>query len=537
MIYIDPPYNTGNDSFIYPDKFSESKADYEKRVGDKDEEGYMTKDGMFKKNSKENGQYHSNWLNMMMPRLYLAKNLLRQDGAIFLSIDDNEVHNLRLLMDEIFGEENFIASIIWEKKFSPQNDAKWFSDNHDYILCYGKNKENWFPNLLERTEAILKRYKNLDNDERGVWTSGDLLRKDVQKAGLYTITSPKGNKFNPPSGRSWRFSKDKYEELLKDDRIWFGIDGNNVPRLKRFLKDVQDGIKPMTIWKHQEAGHNQEASQELRKLFDGESYFETPKPIKLLKKILKVATKQDDVVLDFFAGSGSIAHAVMDLNKEDMNNRKFICVQLPEKINEKNKAHEAGYSNIANISLERIRRASKIISKELNESKNTLESKITKLQEEIPTDETISEIANLKTKINQLNNQDLGFKVLKLNESNFKQWQQIGGKDAKALAEQMKMFVDPVSKSATIENMVHELLLKSGKDLNSRIDKINDIYKINGDELVFILEKATQEIIDSVISEKPMKVIALDKLFKGNDQLKTNAVLQMKDAGVEFKTI
>lgn len=502
MIYIDPPYNTGNDSFIYPDKFSETKEEYEKRVGDKDEDGYMTKDGMFKKNSKENGQYHSNWLNMMMPRLYLAKNLLKKDGVIFVSIDDNEVHNLRLLMNEVFGEDNFVASIIWEKKFSPQNDAKWFSDNHDYIICYAKNRDLWFPHLLERTEKMLNRYKNLDNDKRGNWTSGDLLRKDVQKSGLYTITTPNGNKHNPPTGRSWRFSEKKYQELVKDNRIWFGKDGGNVPRLKRFLSDVQKGIKPMTIWKFKEVGHNQEASQELRKLFEGESYFDTPKPVKLIEHITKLSTNKDDLILDFFSGSATTHHAIINLNSKDGGKRKSINIQLAEKCNEDSDAYKAGFLTIADIAKERLKKVAEKIKEENPEFKG-----------------------------------DLGFKVLKLSDSNFKQWQQIKGKDKKALEEQMKLFVDPVEDNATSENMLYELILKSGKDLNSKIEKKDGFHAIDDTELVLVLEKVNQEIIDTIISNKPEKVIVLDKLFKGNDQLKTNASLQLKDAGIEFKTI
>jgi len=537
MIYIDPPYNTGNDSFIYPDKFSESKADYEKRVGDKDEEGYMTKDGMFKKNSKENGQYHSNWLNMMMPRLYLAKNLLRQDGVIFVSIDDNEVHNLRLLMNEIFGEENFVASVIWEKKFAPSNDSKWLSDNHDYLLVFAKSKEIWRPNLLERNEKAANRYKNPDNDERGVWVSGDMSVKTYNATYDFEITTPSGRKVSPPDGICWRFSKERVEELIKQNRIWFGVDGNNVPRLKRFLTDVKDGVTPMTIWKHKDVGHNQEAFQEVRKLFEGQQFFSTPKPNRLIKQIISIGSTKEDIILDFFLGSGTTAHSVIDLNKEDCGNRKYICVQLPELCEEKSEAYKAGYKTIAEISKERIRRAAKKIQEEITSEIKKIEAEIKKLQGELPTDENKAEIENLQTKIEQLKNQDLGFKVLKLDDSNFKQWQQIEGKDARALAEQMKLFVDPVSETATIENMVYELLLKSGKDLNSSIENKSSFYKINGTELILLLEKATQEIIDAVIAEKPVKVIALDKLFKGNDQLKTNTVLQMKDAGVEFKTI
>ncbi len=537
MIYIDPPYNTGNDSFIYPDRFSETLKQYQERVGDKDEEGYMTKDGMFKRNSKENGQYHSNWLNMMMPRLYLVKNLLRQDGVIFVSIDDNEVHNLRLLMNEIFGEENFVASVIWEKKFAPSNDAKWFSDNHDYVLIFSKNKDLWRPNLLERNEEAINRYKNPDNDERGVWVSGDMTVKTYNANYDFEITTPSGRKVKPPEGICWRFSKEKVEELIGENRIWFGTDGSNVPRLKRFLSDVKEGITPMTIWKHKDVGHNQEAFQEVRKLFEGQQFFSTPKPNRLLKQIVSIGSNSNDIILDFFAGSGTTAQAVMELNKEDSGNRKYICVQLPELTDEKSEAYKAGYKTIADICKERIRRASNKIQEEINQEITKLELRITKLQGELPTDETKTEIENLKSKINNPKSQDLGFKVLKLEDSNFKQWQQIEGKDAKALAEQMKLFVDPVSETATIENMVYELLLKSGKDLNSKIENNDGYFLVNGNELALILEKVSQEIITEVMSKHPKKVIALDKLFKDNDQLKTNTVLQMRDAGIEFKTI
>lgn len=519
MIYIDPPYNTGNDSFIYPDKFSETKDEYQKRVGDKDEEGYMTKDGMFKKNSKENGQYHSNWMNMMYPRLFLAKNLLKQDGVIFISIDDNEVHNLRLLMNEIFGEENFIANVIWEKKFAPSNDAKWLSDNHDHILIYSKNKMEWRPNLLERDEKSLSRYKNPDNDKRGNWVSGDMTVKTYSEAYDYEITTPSGRKVSPPEGICWRFSKDKFNELKKDNRIWFGEEGSNVPRLKRFLSEVKDGITPMTIWKHKDVGHNQEAFQEVRKLFDGKQYFSTPKPLRLINQTVKIGSGDDDIILDFFSGSGTLGQSILELNKADNLKRKYICVQLPELCDEKSDAYKDGYITIADIAKERIRRASKKIAEEIEAGKEKKKSQLD--FEENKEEKQI----------------DLGFKVLKLSESNFKQWQQIQGKDAKALEEQMKLFVDPVSENATIENMVYELLLKSGKDLNSNIETKSGYFCINTNEMILMLEKATQEIVTAVLHEKPQKVIALDRLFKGNDQLKTNTALQMKDAGIEFKTI
>lgn len=553
MIYIDPPYNTGNDSFIYPDKFSESKADYEKRVGDKDEEGYMTKDGMFKKNSKENGQYHSNWLNMMMPRLFLAKNLLRQDGVIFVSIDDNEVHNLRLLMNEIFGEENFVAEMIWQKGAGTQNDNKFIAINHEYILCFTKQKESINFYNLPPSEEMLKNYNLSDEfvNERGKHTLRNLNDFSIgDRPGLhYDIECPDGTILKGIEHR-WRCDVHRFNWRVENKRIVFdkNKEGNWQVFYKQYLFEKKEEVikdKNGNLLSYGRIPNSLLANivftgdgkKEINELFEDEKPFDYPKPTKLINHLITISTKNDDIILDFFAGSGSTAHAVMDLNKEDGGNRKYICVQLPELCDEKSEAYKAGYKTIADISKERIRRAGKKIGEEIKLEIKKLETQIKKLQGELPTDDTKTEIENLKSKIEQLKNQDLGFKVLKLEDSNFKQWQQIEGKDAKALAEQMKLFVDPVSESATIENMVYELLLKSGKDLNSRIEKKDSFYKINDNELILLLEKATQEIIDAVIAEKPIKVIALDKLFKGNDQLKTNTVLQMRDAGIEFKTI
>jgi len=539
MIYIDPPYNTGNDSFIYPDKFSESKADYERRVGDKDEEGYMTKDGLFKKNSKENGQYHSNWLNMMMPRLYLAKNLLRQDGVIFVSIDDNEVHNLRLLMNEVFGEENFIANLIWEKRYGRSNDAKLMSTVTEHLLLFRKN-ENLNVLREPRSEKTNEDYSNPDNDPRGKWTSVSFVsqRTRDERPNLgYSITNPHtGKSFSHPTN-SWKYNEEKFLNMLADNRFYWGKNNDqDFPRIKRFLSELPEGMVPVNLWKHSETGTTDEGTKEVLELI-GKNIFTFPKPTRLIQRMVQMTTSEGDIILDFFAGSGSTAHAIFGLNKKDISNRKFICVQLPELCEEKGEAFKAGYKTIADVSKARILNASAKIKGEIKVEIKKLEAQIKKLQGELPTDENKTEIENLKTKIQQLKTQDLGFKVLKLEDSNFKQWQQIEGKDAKALAEQMKLFIDPVSESATIENMVYELLLKSGKDLNSRIEKKDSFYLINHNQLVLLLEKATQEIIDLVIAEKPIKVVALDKLFKGNDQLKTNTVLQMRDAGIEFKTI
>lgn len=692
MIYIDPPYNTSNDSFIYPDKFSESKADYEKRVGDKDEEGYMTKDGMFKKNSKENGQYHSNWLNMMMPRLYLAKNLLRQDGVIFVSIDDNEVHNLRLSMNEIFGEENFVADIVWEKRYTRSNDAKMMASLIDHNLFFRKSDDLNF--LREpRTDKANSIYTNPDNDPKGPWTSVSYVSqrtKEQRKNLSYSVTHPFDRRIIEHPSNAWKFSKEQYKKHSSEDKLYWGkFGGQTYPRLKKYIFEVENkGMVPVNLWNYKETGTVDDGTKEVDSLI-GKDIFDYPKPTSLVKRIMRMfAINENDIILDFFTGSGTTAHAVMDLNKEDGGNRKYVCVQLPELCEEKSEAYKAGYSTIADISKERIRRAGNKIQEEIMaEIKNT-ETEIKKREGELPTDDTKTEIENLKTKIENLKSQDLGFKVLKLDNSNFKQWQQIEGKDAKALEELIKLFIDPVSASATTENMVYELLLKSGRDLNSKIEqkfpsrggvvedrggklpsprpagrnaknyfelpfnpklkerakelrqagnlsevlfwnqvkkkqfkgfdfdrqkivgnyivdfyctncnvvieidgsshddkleydaerdaflenlgltvihipvvdvmkKINAVmemlnnhpalsgippeegnyYTINEDELVLLLEKATQGIIDVVIASKPIKVIALDKLFKGNDQLKTNTVLQMKDAGIEFKTI
>ncbi|ODS88041.1 MAG: hypothetical protein ABS44_09625 [Chryseobacterium sp. SCN 40-13] len=547
MIYIDPPYNTGNDSFIYPDKFSESKADYEKRVGDKDEEGYMTKDGMFKKNSKENGQYHSNWLNMMMPRLYLAKNLLRQDGAIFVSIDDNEVHNLRLLMNEIFGEENFVGLFPWKKRTAKSDVPFGISQDYEWILSYTKG--NYGAGI-----DIERKYYQTEDFPKDRWRLSDITtqRSEEERPNCaFEMINPKtGKKYPHNPKRVWGVSKDTFQSYYNKGKIVFPDDYDflniSIPAYRVFESEdkakalkkfgSENAKKAVSTFLPKEVGMSEDGNKEIVDLF-GQKLFSFPKPTSLIKHFLKTNTEDDFVVLDFFAGSGTTAHAVMDLNKKDGGNRRYICIQLPELSDEKSEANKAGYNTIADISKERIRRAGKKIGEEIQAEIKKIEAEITKLQGELPTDENKTEIQNLQSKICSLQSQDLGFKVLKLEDSNFKQWQQIAGKDTKALAEQMKLFVDPVSESAAIENMVYELLLKSGKNLNSSIEKKDSYFKINSNELVLLLEKATQQIIDAVVTEKPIKVIALDKLFKGNDQLKTNTVLQMKDAGVEFKTI
>lgn len=518
MIYADPPYNTGNDSFIYPDKFSETKAEYEKRVGDKDAEGYMTKDGMYKKNSKENGQYHSNWLNMMMPRLYLAKNLLSEDGVIFITIDDNEVHNLRLLMNEIFGEENFAACIMWNSTKSVTNTAL-VSVSHNYNLVYFKSLDYFTTHRSEfRLPEDGSGFENPDNDPRGAWKADPFQVGGWRPNQQYEIVNPKtGEKYKPNKGASWKNDFDKFQELLNDNRIVFGATGEAGPQRKRFLSEALERGKVTKTW-WDEVGTTTNGTQTLKKIFP-EAGFTNPKPVDLIQKMIQLGDfRKDGIILDFFAGSGTTAHAVMEQNKLDGGKRKFLCVQLSEPTDSDSEANKAGFLTIADIAKERIRRAA-------NQISDKLTSKSKSNANEIAFDSNNKPLP------------DLGFKVFKLAESNFKQWQQIEGKDTQALVEQMKLFVDPLEEFATNDNISYELLLKSGKDLNSNIVLKDEVYYVNGNDLVLILKSATQEILNTVIESAPLKVIALDNLFKGNDQLKTNAVLQMKEAGIEFKTI
>ncbi len=534
MIYIDPPYNTGNDSFIYSDKFSETKAEYEKRIGDKDEKGYLTKDGFFRKNSKENGQYHSNWLNMMYPRLFLAKNLLKQDGVIFISIDDNEVHNLRLLMNEVFGEENFEGHIHWRRRHNQPNDkTKMIGLVAEHIICYAKSSVD-LKILGVGKLPVTGKFSNPDNDPKGDWASKPWKVGSDQSGSEYTIITPTGISFT----EEWMGEKNTYKKLLIDNRIIFTKNEDGLPRKKYYkFEREEEGQSATNWWTHEIFGHNQEGNDELTSIFNGKkNIFSNPKPARLIKALCQIAkVESKDIVLDYFAGSGSLGDCMFKYFEE--LNGKFILIQLPELTDKKSEAHKAGYKTIADIAKERIRRAGKKIQKEINNKIKSKRKDIKALESQLDIDGKEEKIKNLKNEIKKLKKQDLGFKVLKLQKSNFKQWQQIQDNDALRLEKQMELFVDPISENATIENMVYELLLKSGKDLNSKLEHKENYYCVNGNELILMLKKASQEIVDAVIKEKPQKVVALDRLFKGNDQLKTNTSLQMKDAEIEFKTI
>ncbi|GED45856.1 hypothetical protein HME01_17080 [Vreelandella aquamarina] len=498
MIYIDPPYNTGNDSFVYPDDYSETLDDYQKRTGEKNEAGFLNKQSLWKKNSKESGQYHSAWLSMMYPRLYLARNLLREDGVIFISIDDHEAANLKLLCDEVFGEENFIAEIVWQRAFSPKNDAKYLSDSNDYVLLYAKSKRFFNVGRLERTEAANERYKNLDNDPRGVWISDNLTVKTYSEKYNYPITTPSGRVVEPADGRCWSTSKERMQELIEDNRIWFGANGDNVPRLKRFLTDVQQGMVATTLWLHDEVGHNQEGRQELKELFDDKGYFDGPKPVRLLKRILKVgAVIDNNIVLDFFSGSGSTAHALMELNAEDGGNRQSISVQLPEKLEENSEAYKAGYRTIADITRARI------------------EKVIAKLKAEHPE----------KT-------EGLACAHFTLAPSNFKVWNSELN-DPGAIRQQLDALQNTEKHADEQTAMLTELLLKNGlgalgvhavskpRTLACGVT-VHRVLREDDRYLWLCFEPYVDALRDEIVSASPAQVIMLNSCFvgtQGDEQL------------------
>ena len=511
MIYIDPPYNTGSDSFIYPDKFSESREEYARRVGDTDDAGYLKRDGVFqgawRKNGKDSGHYHSNWLSMMLPRLHLAKTLLREDGVIFISIDDNEQAQLKLLCDEVFGEENFVADIIWNSTKSVTNTAL-ISVSHTHTLVYFKEMDYYIKNRQKfRLPDDGDGFENPDNDPRGAWKADPFQVGGWRPNQQYPITNPNtGVVYLPNTGCSWKNDFDKFQELLKNNRIVFGRNGDSAPQRKRFIWEAQErGKVAKTLWDEVETTTN--GTQLLKKIFGGNSLFDNPKPIGFLRKVLTLGSDKDDLILDFFSGSGTTAHAVMQLNAEDGGSRRFICVQLPEETDEKSEARKAGFNTIAEIAKERIRRAGRQISDGLQDG---------------------SEI-------------DTGFKVFKLAESGFKQWRQPGQADTEALQRELSLNIDSVLSETSSENLLYELMLRMGLKLTCKASFSDDVYFVEDEDTgglyAFLLERVNQDLIDAVLAKHPTKVAALDRLFDGDDALKSNTVLQMKDAGVMFECV
>jgi len=432
MIYIDPPYNTGND-FVYPDNFADPLDTYLQLTGQKDSAG-----NLLTSNPEPGGRYHSTWLSMMYPRLFLARQLLREDGVIFVSIDDHEVHNLRLLMNEIFGEENFVASIVWQKKYAASSDDQGIASMHDYILVYSRS-DDYERGLLPRTDTQLSRYTNLDNDPRGDWASDNYLSnksKEQRPTLYYPVKHPRtGKEVWPPEHAVWRYSKSKHAQMEAENRLYWGPKQSyERPRLKRFVSELKSGIVPSTWWPHTEAGHNDEAKKHLAELMGNPSTFSTPKPVRLIKRLLQIGTSEyDDIVLDFFAGSCATTQAVLELNREDGGNRRFIMVQLPEPTG------NPQFPTIAEIGKERIRRVIARMNKR-REGQLALDKP-----------------------------EDLGFKVFKLAPSNYKQWD--GAQpDAAAYARQAELFADPLAEGWQPENLLYEVALKEGYGLNIQVE-------------------------------------------------------------------
>ena len=484
MIYIDPPYNTGND-FVYEDDFAQSSEEYLANSGQFDEQGNR----MFT-NAESNGRFHTDWLNMIYPRLKVARDLLTDDGVIFISIDDNEVENLRKVCDEVFGEQNFIATLIWERAFAPKNDAKFISSSHDYIVMCAKRIENFKIGRLERTQEANARYSNPDNDPRGVWTSGDMLVKTYNKSCDYPITTPSGKIVNPVPGRCWRFSEESFLEKVKDNRIWFGPEGNGVPRVKRFLSELKfEGMAPTSILFHKEVGHSQEGSKEVTALFGDKGVFDGPKPVRLLQRLLTLANLDDNsIILDFFSGSASTAHAVMKMNAEKQKHCPFIMVQLPEHISEKKK--EQGYETVCEIGKERIRRAGK------------------KIKEESP-----------------LTTQDLdtGFRVLKLDSTNM---QDIYYSPKDISQADLFSQVDNVKPDRTGEDLLFQVMLELGATLDSKIETTTvagkTIYNVAEGYLVACFDPdVTDDVVKAIAQMQPAYAVLRDTSMK-DDSTTTN---------------
>ena len=462
MIYIDPPYNTGND-FVYEDDFAESASEYLANSGQFDEQG-----NRLVTNTESNGRFHTDWLNMIYPRLKVARDLLTEDGVIFISIDDNEVENLRKVCDEIFGESNFIATLVWERAYSPKNDAKYISNSHDYVLMYAKSAANFVIGRLERTAEANARYSNPDNDPRGVWKPSDMSVKTYNAECDYSITTPSGRVVESPAGRCWRLSRNAFRERLQDNRIWFGSDGNSVPCIKRFITELKhDGMAPTSILFYKDVGHSQEGDQEVVSLFGDKGVFDGPKPVRLLERLITLANlKEDSIVLDFFSGSATTAHAVMKKNAEKAKHSRFIMVQLPEEVSDKKK--DQGYKNICEIGKERIRRAG------------------AKIKADSP----------LTTQ-----HLDTGFRVFKLDSSNMKDVF-YSPKETSQL--ELFTLVDNVKDDRTSEDLLFQVMLELSATLDSKIEES----VVDGKTIYNVAEGYLVACFDQEVSDDVVKAIA-----------------------------
>ena len=483
MIYIDPPYNTGND-FVYEDDFAQSTEEYLDNSGQFDDDG-----NRLVKNFDSNGRFHTDWLNMIYPRLRLAKDFLSDDGVIFVSIDDNENENLKKCCDEVFGSQNFIAQLVWERAYAPKNDARFISNSHDYVLMYAKNLTDFVIGRLPRTDAANARYQNPDNDPRGVWKPSDLSVKTYNAACDYPITTPSGRVIEPPAGRCWSLSKNAFLERLRDNRIYFGTDGNSVPCMKRFLAELKyDGMAPTSIMFYKDVGHSQEGAKEVTKLLDA-GVFDGPKPVRLLTRLLTLANlKENSIVLDYFSGASSTAHGVMQMNVDKGSNIKYIMVQLPEVCEEKGTAYKSGYKNICEIGKERIRRAAKKIAEENPEAKF-----------------------------------DGGFRVLKCDTSNMKNVYYNPAEYEPSLFTNLE---DNIKEDRTSEDLLFQVMLDLGVLLSSKIQETTiagkKVFNVEDNYLIACFDdNVTEEVITEIAKQKPYYFVMRDSSM-ANDSVATN---------------
>lgn len=476
MIYIDPPYNTGND-FVYHDDFAMSADEYTEASGAVDELG-----NKYIKNMDSNGRFHSDWCSMMYSRLMVARTLLTEDGVIFISIDDNEVENLRKICDEVFGEGNFIAQLVWERAYSPKNDAKFVSNSHDYVLMVAKNSDEFVIGRLDRTEEANARYSNPDNDPRGIWKPSDMSVKTYNAECDYSITTPSGRVVEPPAGRCWRLSKKAFFERLQDNRIWFGSDGNSVPSIKRFLTELKhEGMAPTSILFYKEVGHSQEGAKEVVALFGDKGVFDGPKPVRLIERLITLANlKEASIVLDFFSGSATTAHALMQVNAKKNKSCKYILVQLPELVSETKK--DLGYKNICEIGEERIRRAGK------------------KIKEESPL--TTADL-------------DTGFRVFRLDEGNY---EDVKRSPKEFKQDQLDLFLNNIKTDRNDLDLLFGCMLDWGVQLSlpmtQEVVDGKTIYTVNdGDLVACFAENVSEDVVKAMADKMPLRVIFRDSCF------------------------
>jgi adenine-specific DNA-methyltransferase len=503
LIYIDPPYNTGSDSFIYPDRFQESREDYLKRLNDLDDDGTLMREGFFRKNSKENGHYHSNWLSMMLPRLYIARNLLREDGVIFVSCDDNEVHNLRCLMNEVFGEENFIAQFAWKSRVSEDTRSiTGVSTDHEYIVAYSRTGEA----VLRGVEKDLEKFSNPDNDPRGPWRSADLTglaTKDARPNLHYDLMDPNtGRNYICPT-KGWRFDPDTMRKKVSEGRILFPSNPEGRPRHKLFLEEMRSLFKNMSsVIDDISTG---DGTREVNAIL-GQGIFSFPKPSELIARLAEQVMGDGDLMMDFFAGAASSFEAIASLNERNGVKRRVVLVQLPEPVGKNSEAGKAGFSSIADIARERI---SRVIGRTFQSAD---------LASAVPT--------------------DAGFKSFLLTPSNFKQWRGDGIDTLEQLEEQMKLFVKTEKEGARVEDMLYELLLKFGQELTTPIETLDvaggRVFAIHDRKMFFVLESFFEAMIFPLVDMKPQEIIVTDGIFNDSDMLKTNLDLQCRDAGIRF---